>query len=680
MEVLIKNRAPCNGPAVNSTSKTTVKVETPLALASFMRHADVALYLMQQGGALTTFVLAHADRHWAESLLASSVEEEGTDGKKKPLVINVDDESMASPVTPSLSLVSPSPSPAKSQVINPSGTRLGSVHTTPRGMPIASPSPLSRRTQGPVFVPPALVDIDETEASKVDPDSSSTPWFEIHEGGAGGEVPNYDDSRAEADQDLEESFRERESALYRAPLSSRPNTLGGSTPGPESPSKLPQMDPQGTQGQPPSSTRKKRGKTGGDKSILHLYPISYQGLPEGLLLDKEGRFAYYLDPKQQKEAMADAQQRLAFKEEGGEGSLFLPPLTFAPVLVGVYEGGVGIVKPISTERHCCLLEASSGGAGEGVKRSLAQSGGAASWLLARSGISAELSQPELSQQTNRSSSASQQNKVSLVIPLCALFGAHEVSELSRLTHDDLRDSFVDPALLEPLLRAVKEALGGESSTAPPPLPLSPFKTGGSGKALKATRPGSATIQQARTPTNGGTKKILTTVSSPMATRKAATGPIDTSSATSAQSPAQVLAALLIEHGLAKLLPLAAELKIIGDVQRWHHLAQAAVIWDEGSLSHLEQARLGSLLLAIGAIQDKDTQRKVGNRFPSPCFFHILLTHLSHLILTSVLQRQPASAYLPWLDRPLRSRMQDQDLWVHLLHHQEAGRSTPGYCH
>jgi hypothetical protein len=57
---------------------------------------------------------------------------------------------------------------------------------------------------------------------------------------------------------------------------------------------------------------------------------------------------------------------------------------------------------------------------------------------------------------------------------------------------------------------------------------------------------------------------------------------------------------------------AAELHIVNDVQRWHHLVQAAMIWQEGGISRFEQARLANLLLAIAAHQDAEQQKRLAS--------------------------------------------------------------------
>lgn len=119
------------------------------------------------------------------------------------------------------------------------------------------------------------------------------------------------------------------------------------------------------------------------------------------------RFVYYLDPLLQKWVIETQQQ----------GQPRTRPFPFAPHFVGRWEStptaetSKGYIKPVHDEWHCVLLE----NHGTPARRCLRQNSPAAAWLSNRSGITAEFA-----------ANGQGAREASLVVPLCAVLGVHEV--------------------------------------------------------------------------------------------------------------------------------------------------------------------------------------------------------------------------------------------------------------
>lgn len=184
-------------------------------------------------------------------------------------------------------------------------------------------------------------------------------------------------------------------------------------------------------------------------------------------------------------------------------------------------------------------------------------------------------------------------------------------ELQQLQEDDVDGCFVDTLLLEPLLAALKDAdlFDEEENLQQTGGRTDGTSAGGSTGAGYGTFASSAaaTQQQGQTgrpgtalaPSSRRNAAVNASRVGRAATAAAAEGPQST---VPRPPPAVQLASLLLEYGLIKLLPLAAELGIADNVTYWHLLAQAARTWADHELSRFELARLDQLASAVSAAQ------------------------------------------------------------------------------
>ncbi|KAJ9518968.1 hypothetical protein QJQ45_026184 [Haematococcus lacustris] len=304
--------------------------------------------------------------------------------------------------------------------------------------------------------------------------------------------------------------------------------------------------------------------------VLHAF--AYKGITDGLLLDKDSCIVFFLDPQAQTR-LADSPHH--HDEDGGlaahkAGHAAAKPTL--PQIVGKLVPGVGgidapaygrivplTVNDVGTLERSkpalrCLHRAAPEAARllqraalrcvtvEDEKESMAMSGKALPDdppLLA-----ADLA-PDLG-------SLPWARGVSLVVPLCGVLGVRDVAELAQLTEKDLVAADVDPAFLPDI---ITEA---------------------------TTRPNATPVSSPNDP-------------------QGLQGSAQSDSSEAAGTELASLAQLLLNHGLVKLLPLAAELKLLGplEVHRWHELASASA---SVPMSRLELARLRNLLSAIKAAQ------------------------------------------------------------------------------
>lgn len=190
-----------------------------------------------------------------------------------------------------------------------------------------------------------------------------------------------------------------------------------------------------------------------------------------------------------------------------------------------------------------------------------------------------------------------------------------MSEVTSLDEADLQSCFTDTQLLEPLLRSLqtlgmKQSPVGGAMARPQTAALRP-STSNPGSPSAASRPGTATSRgtsamASRRPTTARPTTANGRMRSAGGGSAGGGDPHDSQQPT----PEQLLVSLLQEHGLMKLLPLAAELRIVEEVSRWHLMATAAPVWCEHGLSRFEQVRLANLLQAIGALQEANVQRRI----------------------------------------------------------------------
>ncbi len=381
VQLLIEKNAQCNPPSSD-------KAETPLALAAFMRHAEIATMLLNKE-AKPAFINNSADRAWAEQVKKSSEEEVKRQKEDQAAGRSQQGGTPKKPVAEEGSEAG-SPRPRSLRASNKGAIR---PSTAQRGASGQS----GRSTLGPVtpvFVPPAPLDLDDAEALRFpaarggkgggnSAAASNEPaiWFTVHEETldfVAEEEDEYDDDEF---HDTPGKTGEPKYALYRA-LTKRARTNSQADNG-----GLPLVN-QGSNGVGSSSA--KAGASGdfdaadsdGQQQHLHLFPLPYLGMTEGLMLDQERRFVYYLDPAQQQAAMEAQQQQ----------PRVAPP--FSPLFVGRWEtaaGGPadeeadssqGYIKPLKNEWHCMQMEAH----GSCAKRCLRQASAAAAWLHLRSGI------------------------------------------------------------------------------------------------------------------------------------------------------------------------------------------------------------------------------------------------------------------------------------------------------
>ena len=401
----------CN--TVAAVGQDGSKIETPLSLAAFMRHSDIVLQLVHEGDAQAAFVSNASDKAWVEQLVAQS------QPAKLPsvLVRGSDTSAPSSPSAQAAVLAGSSPSPlsmgSSSGPSSPQSTGgySGALRPTSRGVlrsSLRSPNSPRHKTSPkmPVFAPPApLFDQDDTEVLRrraTEVTASMPPespiWFKIHKEVPSGLEENLKRTKDKLDDLSVQAASGEEGTLYHSLLRRQSGSLPQVVKGQGSPG----SQVVGSTGGPPFNS----------DHVLQLFPLRYLGLSDGLLIDQDMHFVFYLDPNQQLAAI-EAQE--------------LPddPLPFAPDFVGLWEasagGGLGEkdhlqghIRPLRHASHCRQMEQINCSS-LGAKRSLRHAGIVASWLHARSGVLAEF----------RGGQASDE-RASLLVPLCGLLGLHEV--------------------------------------------------------------------------------------------------------------------------------------------------------------------------------------------------------------------------------------------------------------
>ena len=440
--LLIAAKAPCNPPAGGSTGGRggggrsslggagSSKAETPLSLAAFMRHTEVAIMLMRDGDARTAFVTNASDKAWVEEQLAGAAavtqKQQITAGSSSHLSSPSASRPASAFNSPQYLVMDRSPkgssggggSPSILRPSNRGGTMQPSTRSSQGGRRHTSDS--TRTPEGPtlpVFVAPPLLEADDADALRYrgavsaggSGAASSEPavWFMVH----GEETPHDWPEYSDDDVAAATAGSERPSTLYRAPAKLR--TAPGSLPALVGPAgggvNTAALGSAGT-----------ATATAAAELMLHLYPFSYLGMPNCFLIDQERRYVYFLDPDLQ-QAAKDAQARGSVEPRG-----------FAPLFIGRNEtsasGGdatddddgdgdtaaAGYVRPLRSERHCMQMEGEAG-APVGARRCLRQASTAAAWLGTSSSVVAEIGG------VGRGA-----GRTSLLVPLCAVLGVHEV--------------------------------------------------------------------------------------------------------------------------------------------------------------------------------------------------------------------------------------------------------------
>lgn len=338
-----------------------------------------------------------------------------------------------------------------------------------------------------------------------------------------------------------------------------------------------------------------------------LHAFSYKGLPEGLLLDKDTCLVYWMDPAAQKQRIQQQAEMAgddAASDAGRARPRVKPP---TPVLVGRLSPGAGgldvpsygRIAPFTTN-DCGTIEMN-----KAAMRCLRDASPAAALLMhaarqyddpgsGSSGEHGEAAPPPLAADlAPELGSLPLARGVSLAVPLCAVLGVKEVSELAHLTEKDLLMCDVDISFL-PALLDLANSCGGVASTGG--LPASSPRRGFSARPRTAAGWDRSSMSMR-------SDNLRQSIGGVPGAAEHSNGKEDSDEQGSSAAPSlPTLQQLLAQHGLMKLLPLAVERRLLtaSEVHHWDELGNAAAMLP---MSRAELVRLKGLMTAIKGAQD-----------------------------------------------------------------------------